>query len=62
MATIKEDVTLKYQTTKDGDVEEVSFGAGDDVDVVQTWDNAPYVLIKNSDGHYFNVPKDKIDA
>ena len=27
MATIKESVTLKYQTTKDGDVEETSFAA-----------------------------------
>ena len=62
MATIKEDITLKLQTTVDGDIEETSFSAGDEVDVVQKWDDAGYVLIKDDDGHFYNIPADKIDA
>ena len=62
MATVKEDITLKYQTTKDGDIEETSFSAGDDVEMVQSWDNADFCLIKDDDGHFYNIPKDKLDA
>lgn len=60
MATVNEDFTAKYQTTKDADIEETGFSAGDEVEIVQTWDE--YVLIKDDDGHLYNVPKDKIDA
>jgi NADPH-dependent curcumin reductase CurA len=60
MATFKEDFTAKYQTTKDADIEETTFAAGDEVSSVQTWDD--YVLVKDDDGHFYNVPKDKIDA
>jgi hypothetical protein len=60
MATIKEDVTLKFQTTKDGDMEETTFSTGDSVDVVSTWDN--FYLIKDKDGHFYNIPKSKLDA
>jgi hypothetical protein len=62
MATFTDDVTLKYQTTVDGDMEETTFSSGDEVDVVQKWDSAPFVLIKDGDGHFYNVPADKIDA
>jgi len=61
MASIKEDITLKYQTTKDGDIEETSFSSGDSVDIVQKWDKAPFVLIKDDDGHFYNIPSDKLD-
>jgi len=59
MATLKEDVVLKYQVTKDGDIEEASFSAGDSVELVQTWET--HCLIKDDDGHFYNVAKDKID-
>lgn len=59
MAKMKEAVTLKFQTTKDAEVEETSFNAGDEVKIVQEWGNG--FLIRGSDGHYYNVPKDKID-
>ena len=62
MATIKEDVTLKYQTTVDGDVEETSFSAGDDIHVVERWDEAGYALIKDDDGHFYNIPLSKIEG
>ena len=62
MATISKDVRLKYQATTDGEVETVSFSAGDEVDVVQKWPEAGYVLFKDSDGHYFNIKADLIDA
>ena len=60
MATFKEDTTLKFQSTKDGDMEETDFSAGDEVEIVETWDN--HFLIKDDDGHYYNVTKDKLDA
>lgn len=59
MATIKEDISLKYQTTTDSDVEEASFSAGQEVTLVQTW--ADYYLIKDDDGRYYNIPKDKLE-
>lgn len=61
MATIKEDITLKYQTTKDGDVEETTFSAGDTVEVMENWKEAGFVLFKDSDGHFYNIPASKID-
>jgi hypothetical protein len=61
MASFKEDVTLKYQVTKDGDVEKVTFRAGDTCEIVQRWDNAPFVLFKDGDGHYYNVAADKVE-
>lgn len=62
MATIKEDITLKLHTTVDSDIEETSFSSGDDVEVVERWDDAGYVLIKDDDGHFYNIPADKLDG
>ena len=62
MASIKEDITLKSQTTVDGDIEEISFSAGTEIEVVQKWDEAGYTLIKDDDGHFYNIPSDKLDA
>ncbi|MEZ4272588.1 MAG: hypothetical protein R3C68_14515 [Myxococcota bacterium] len=62
MPTINEDITLKYQTTKDGDMEETSFSSGDEVEIIQTWSEAPFCLIKDADGHFYNIPKDKVDS
>lgn len=55
MATIKEDIVLKYQVTKDGDVVDTSFAQGDKVDVISKWTN--HYLIKDGDGHFYNIPK-----
>jgi len=59
MASITEDVSLKFMTTKDGDLEETSFSAGDEVEIVETWDE--YFLIKCDDGHFYNVAKNKVE-
>lgn len=59
MATIKHDLTVKFQTTKDGDVEQTHFKAGDAVTVVQIWER--FVLIKDDEGHFYNVPKDAVE-
>lgn len=59
MATFNADHTAKYQTTTDADIEETSFDSGTEVSVVQKWDNG-FVLIKDDDGRYYNVPQDKI--
>jgi hypothetical protein len=61
MATIKEDVVLKFRATVDDDVEDTSFSAGDDVELVQQWEEAGYCLIKDEDGHFYNIPSAKID-
>lgn len=55
MATIKQALTAKFQTTRGGDVEERQFQAGETVTVKQTWTER--VLVKTSDGHYFNLLK-----
>lgn len=59
MATFKEDVVLKYQTTVDSDMEETSFSVGDEVEIMQTWSR--HYLIKDDDFHFYNVLKDKIE-
>ncbi|MEE2960993.1 MAG: hypothetical protein VYA34_09635 [Myxococcota bacterium] len=59
MANFKTDTTLKFITTKDGDVEEAEFSAGDEIEILETWEN--HYLIKDDDGHYFNVDKGLLD-
>lgn len=58
MATLNQDIALKFQTTKDGDIEETQFAAGADVEVVQEWDD--HVLIKDDDGHFYTVAKSQV--
>ena len=55
MPSFNADHTAKYQTTKDADIEETSFSAGDEVTLIQKWDNE-FVLVKDDDGHFYNVP------
>ena len=59
MATFNEDITLKLVTCKDSDIEDISFSSGDEVEILETWSN--HYLIKDDDGHYYNVTKDKLD-
>ena len=59
MAIIKEDITLKFATTKDSDIEETAFSSGDEVDLIETWEH--HILIRDDDGHFYNIPKDKLD-
>lgn len=59
MATFTEDITLKFVTTTDADMEETEFSAGDEVEILETWE--AHYLIKDDDGHYYNVPKDKLE-
>jgi hypothetical protein len=60
MAKVKEDFLAKFQTTKNGDIEEAEFKAGDEVTVVQAWEH--HFLLKNKDGHFFTVKKDLVEA
>jgi hypothetical protein len=48
--------TYKHQANLGEDVEEVEFSAGDELTVLQEWENA--WLAKTSDGKLFNVKKD----
>lgn len=56
MATVKEAFTAKHQGNKNAAVEEVSFSAGEEVQVLKEWQNDA-CLIKSSDGKVFNVLK-----
>ncbi len=58
MATFKEDMTLRLTSNKDAETESVDFHAGDHVHVTHEW--ARFYLVRDDNGHYFNVPKDKI--
>ena len=60
MAKIKKPVTLKYQLTVDAEIHEATFAPGDPIQVVATWPQS--LLVKGSDGHYYNVKKDKIES
>lgn len=56
MATVKEAFTAKHQGSKNAAVEEVSFSAGEEVQVLKEWQNEA-CLIKSSEGKVFNVLK-----
>jgi len=56
MATVKEAFTVKYQGSKSAPVEEISFTAGEEVQVLKEWNNEA-CLIKKSDGKVFNVAR-----
>lgn len=58
MATIARKIEAGLRTNKDSEVETVSFDAGDEVDVVKTWDH--FYLVKDAEGHFYNLPKDAI--
>lgn len=58
MATVKSDFSAKFQTNTDADIEATQFTSGEEVTVVQTWDN--FFLIKDNDGHFYNVAKENI--
>jgi hypothetical protein len=53
---LKSSVSLKHQANLGEDLEEVELAAGDELTVLQEWDNA--WLAKTSDGKLFNVKKD----
>jgi hypothetical protein len=53
---IKRSVQYKHQANLGEEVAEVSFSAGDELTVLQDWENS--WLAKTSDGKLFNVKKD----
>ena len=55
MAKAKEAFTMKYQGNKTAPIVEVSFSAGEEVEVVKEWKNDAYLVKK--DNQVFNVPK-----
>lgn len=59
MAQLNRQMTLKLWPNKDADVEEIELGPHSAIDIVQEWD--AYFLIKDADGHYFNVAKDAVN-
>lgn len=55
MAKVKEAFTMKYQGNKTAPVVEVSFAAGEEVQVLKEWKNDAFLVKK--DNQVFNVPK-----
>ncbi len=55
MATVKEAFTLKYQGNINVEIEEVSFAAGEDVQLLKEW-KGETCLVKKGE-QVFNVPK-----
>ena len=55
MAKVKEAFTMKSQGNKTAPVVEVSFAAGEEVQVLKEWKNDAYLVKK--DNQVFNVPK-----
>jgi len=53
---IKRNVTYKHQANLGEDVAEVSLSEGDELTVLQEWENA--WLAKTGDGKLFNVKKE----
>jgi hypothetical protein len=53
---LKSNATLKHQANLGEDLAEVEFSAGDELSVLQEWENA--WLVKSSDGKLFNVKKE----
>jgi SH3-like domain-containing protein len=58
MAKIIRTLTVKLRPNTDSEVEEVVLREGDDVKLVRTWDR--FHLIKDNDGHFYNVPLDVV--
>jgi hypothetical protein len=55
MATITQAITLKHQANLGEDVEEVALSEGDEVSVLNEWEDSS--LCKTADGWHFNIPK-----
>ncbi len=55
MATIKDAFTLKYQGNINVEIEEVSFAAGEEVELLKEW-KGETCLVKKGE-QVFNVPK-----
>jgi len=60
MATIKNAITLKHQANLGDEVEELAFSEGDEVTVLNEWENRS--LCKNQDGWLFNILKAHLDS
>jgi hypothetical protein len=58
MAKLTRDFVARFQTDLDADVEETEFAEGDKVRIVATWRR--HYLIKDKEGHYYNVPHEVI--
>jgi hypothetical protein len=58
-ATVKQPLSAKFMTIRSGEIEQRAFSTGEKVHVVQKWQSS--VLVKTSDGHYFNLGKDVLE-
>ncbi len=60
MATIKTDITLKHQANLGEEIKDVTFVAGDEIEILQEWGDR--YLGKSQAGEVFNFPRDAVDA
>ena len=59
MARLNSDFVARYQTTLDEEVEETAFEAGDEVRIMATWKH--HYLVKDNEGHFYNIPRQLIE-
>ena len=59
MAKIKQAIRLGHRANLGEEVEEVTFGPGDEVAVLKEW--ADRLLCKDAEGRLFNIPKDLVE-
>jgi hypothetical protein len=57
---MKEACSLNHQANLGEEVDEVPFEAGEELTVLQEWENS--YLVKNSDGKLFNVGKNLVET
>ena len=55
MAKVVKAFSAKFQTTRDGDIEETHFAVGDEVTLMKAWD--AFDLVRDQEGHCFNIRK-----
>lgn len=53
---IRENITLKHQSNLGEEIEDVEFSAGDELAILQEWDEA--WLAKNDLGQFFTIKKE----
>ena len=60
MAKILRSLTAGLLTNTTADVEQVPFAEGDEVEIIKEWDH--FWLVKDQSGHFYNLPKDAVQA
>lgn len=58
MANITRNLEAGLVTSKGAETETTAFTAGDEVEIIKEWQE--FWLVKDQDGHFYNLPKDAV--